>query len=353
MNAFKTSLFLALIIFINGCATLPTDPPLVLDDSQKTVQKYELKDLCAQYNVFWKWDSVSHVVTLRANNIQAKALVGSNVVLIGERKIILSEPIRTVQSSIIVPADFKIKVIDQLKQAATAKDKKAGYAISRRREVVIDAGHGGKDPGAIALSGTYEKDVVLDIARRVRDILKRKGVRVRMTRDSDEFISLKERTEIASQSEADLFVSVHANAHGSRSVHGVEVYAHKDLDFSERNEEQRKMNERFMFDHLMMKKNNEAVQGIVSDMLYVHKQAQSAPLAKKIADRTAADLQTKDLGDKYARFYVLRNTLIPAVLVEVGYLSNPKEDKLLQTKVYRRKVASSLADSILNYIDNE
>ena len=109
--------------------------------------------------------------------------------------------------------------------------------------VVIDPGHGGKDPGAIGRSGVQEKKIVLDISKRLKKILLNRGYKVKMTREKDEFISLQGRTEIASKSMADLFVSVHANSSPVRSVHGLEVYAAEYLDFKSRNEEQRKKNQ--------------------------------------------------------------------------------------------------------------
>lgn len=217
------------------------------------------------------------------------------------------------------------------------------------REIIIDAGHGGKDPGAIGRFGEQEKKIVLDISMRLKKILQNKGIKVKMTRARDEFISLQKRTEIASRSKADLFVSVHANSSPVRSVHGLEVYTAKYLGFKERNAEQRKTNQRLMFNHLSMKRGASGVEKIVSDMLYVHKQAKAETLAKQLAKKTAKRIKTKNRGKKESQFYVVKNTLIPAILIEVGFLSNPKESKLLQTSTYRQRVARGIAESILEY----
>ena len=184
---------------------------------------------------------------------------------------------------------------------------------------------------------------------RLKKILQNKGIKVKMTRARDEFISLQKRTEIASRSKADLFVSIHANSSPIRSVHGFEVYTAKYLGFKERNAQQRKINQRLMFSHLSMKRGASGVGKIVSDMLYVNKQAKAEILAKQLAKKTAKRIKTKNRGEKKSQFYVVKNTLIPAILIEVGFLSNPKESKLLQTSTYRQRVARGIAESILEY----
>ena len=327
-------------VFISGCATVSKQPPV------STKRETYLKDICARNNVSWQWDQVAQVVTLKYRGAKAKVLVGSDLVLMGEERVTLSAPARTVQSAVIVPPDFQSKVIRRLRQEAS---QKKGYAIPKFRSIIIDAGHGGKDPGAIGRTGLQEKVVVLDICKRIKKILQQRGFKVKMTRESDKFVSLKARTEIASRAAADLFVSVHANAAHVRSAYGFETFSAPDLGFVDRIATQRKINEGLMFSNLSIKKNALNVERIVSDMLYEHKQSESKLLAKQIGQKTAKLIKAKNRGAKKARFYVLRNTLIPAILVEVGFLSNPKEEKLLKKKTYRQKIARSLARSISDY----
>ncbi|MDO8580705.1 MAG: N-acetylmuramoyl-L-alanine amidase, partial [Candidatus Omnitrophota bacterium] len=215
--------------------------------------------------------------------------------------------------------------------------------------VVIDAGHGGKDPGAIGKTGVQEKQINLDIARRVKSILAQHQVKVIMTRDKDEFISLQDRTEIASRSKADLFVSIHANASSARSLFGLEVYCSKELDYTDRHEEQRLLNRREMKDHLAIWPNDPYADDIIFDLLDANKWGTCDPFADQVAESMSDYLKTKNLGGKRARFFVLRNTLIPAILVEVGFLTNPKEERLLKTSNYRQKIAYGLVKSILMY----
>ncbi len=337
-------LVIFLVAMISGCATVPKRPPVGVK------KEADLKDICARNNVVWQWDQVSQVVTLKYRGLKAQVLVGSDLVLIGEKRIVLSKPVRTVRSSIIVPADFQSKVIDRLRQKATLQK---GYRISKIRKIVIDAGHGGKDPGAIGRTGSWEKEIVLDISKRLTKILKARGFKVVMTRKNDKFIPLEGRSEIASRANADLFVSVHANSSPARSVYGLEVYSSKNLSFIDKIASQRRLNENLMFKNLAIKKGAPDVEKIVSDMLYTHKQTESRVLAKYVAKQTAKFAKTKNRGAKTARFNVLRNTLIPAVLVEVGFLTNPKEERLLKTSAYRQKVANSLARSITDYANGK
>lgn len=336
------SVSIILVFMIAGCTTAPRRPVI---SAHKEIL---LKDVCAKNDVYWQWDHVAQVATLVYRGIKAEVLVGSDLVIVDKERVTLSAPVRVVRSTVVVPIDFRSKVIRRLHQQATEQKR---YGTSQIRSIIIDAGHGGKDPGAIGKSGEYEKKIVLDISMRLKKILQDRGMKVEMTRERDEFISLQKRTEIASRSKADLFVSVHANSSPVRSVHGLEVFTSKYLGFKDRNAQQRKTNQRLMFSHLSMKKGATDVANIVSDMLYTHKQAEAKTLAQQLAKKTARRIKTKNRGEKESRFYVVKNTLIPAILIEVGFLTNPKESKLLQTSKYRQRVARGIAESILDYAD--
>ena len=333
-------LFVAIGIMIGGCATVPKRPPV----SEK--EGYSLKEICAQNDIQWTWDQVAQVITLSRKGVRAKMLVGSELVLVEDTRILLSAPVKAKRSAIIVPPDFRAKIVDLLQQRAA---QQRGYALFNARKIIIDAGHGGKDPGTIGYNGLQEKGVVLDISRRVADLLKERGFKVKMTRETDEFLSLEERTAFTSRENADLFVSIHANASPSRSVYGLETYSSMDLGFIDRIATQRKQNESMIFNNLEMKRGDPELENIVSDLLYTNKQYESARLADRMAKKVAKDAKTKNRGAKEARFFVLRNTLIPAILVEVGFLSNSKEEKLFESSDYRQLLAQSLAQSITDY----
>ncbi len=321
------------LIMIAGCAPLPPKP---------TEEEADLQELCTRYGIQWQWDSVSQMVTLSKEFSRARALVGSNVVILDNEKILLSQPLRRVRGTIIVPIDFKRKVIESLAREVYP-------LVTKFKEVVIDAGHGGKDPGTIGRSGLQEKTVVLDIAKSLKRNLEQKGIKVIMTRDRDDFISLEKRTEIASRSRANLFVSIHANASPHKSAKGLEIFYLRDLGSREKNDPQIKENRKYLFERYTMQKNSPVLENILLDMLYTYKRAESERLARYLTQKTSGQMKARNRGSKSSGFFVLRNTLVPAVLIEVGFLSNPQEEKLLKTQWYRQKIADSLAESILKY----
>jgi N-acetylmuramoyl-L-alanine amidase len=330
-----------LIILLAGCARPPKQTVVVPIGNE-----YVLAELAKGLDIEYGIDSISQGVFVARGESTAKGLIGSEVMILDGEKILLDAQIRFENGQIIVPKDFKAKIVDRM----LAKiDRARLFTLRKVGSVVVDAGHGGKDPGAIGPSGVYEKDIVLDIAKKLKKILERKGIKVIMTREKDEFISLKDRTVLASNSKADLFVSVHANAHDKRSVNGVEVYTLRDLDVFEKNEAQRQENHDTFYSRLDMKENDTQLKAILSDMLYDYKQAESMRLARDTAKGVADFVSAKDLGQKSSRFFVLRNTLVPAILIEVGYLTNPKEEKMLKTDAYRQRVAYAIAQSILEF----
>ena len=339
---YKITIIILISFLITGCSTVRPVPIFV---GHSPVL---LKDICKKNNVKWKWDSVSQIINLNYQGSVADLLVGSDVVMIGKEKIILSEPIDVVRSVIVVPVDFERRVVGNLidKHPGSYEPLSLRYKI---RQVVIDSGHGGRDSGAVGYSGLLEKDVVLDIAKRIKKILVKKSIKVIMTRSSDKFISLKKRTEIACKTKADWFISVHANSSTDSRASGVEVFDLKDMNRFQKNEEARQHNHNLHYKILNMDRADNDLQKIVSDMYYVKKQVESSKLAEKVSKNLSESLKTRCRGEKSSGFFVLRNTLIPAILVEVGFLSNPREERFLKTRKYRQKIAASIAASIMDY----
>lgn len=306
-----------------------------------------LNDMCSRYNVSWQWDGVTQVVILEFRNNKAKALVGSNVVLVGKDKIYLRQPLRRVNSTIYVPEDFEQLVLRPLGVVPGTKGLPVDWSRLKVRSIVLDAGHGGKDPGAQGKT-TREKEVTLDIAKRVKILLEDAGIKVKMTRTTDVFISLPGRTEIASQTNADLFVSIHANSNPNRKTEGFEVYYVKTNGKSDLDEEQRDRNEK-MFARQLNMRNSPVLREVVADMMYTFKKADSGKLARQMVKECSTHLNAANGGARTCRFFVVRNTLMPAVLVEVGYLTNRAEERKLATGAYRQKIAQAIARSIVNY----
>jgi len=171
--------------------------------------------------------------------------------------------------------------------------------------VVIDPGHGGKDPGAIGIGGLQEKNVILPISLEVTRILQQQGIDVRLTRDSDFFVTLQGRTDLANRIDADLFVSIHANSMGKArpDVNGIEVYYFGDRRLSDT----------------------------------IHR-------------NIVRSVDMRDRGVRRARFYVLRTSKMPSTLVEVGYVTGAEDAAKLANANFQRQMAAAIAGGIIEYI---
>jgi N-acetylmuramoyl-L-alanine amidase len=329
------------LFFVSGCATvpLPVSAPL---------PEISLNSVCDRYNVAWQFDGVTQVVLLEYKGARAKALVGSPVVLVGREKIILSAPLRRRQSIIYVPEDFESRVLTPFGVVLGRRGLIADMSVSRIRTIVVDPGHGGKDPGAAGTTGTKEKNVVLDIAKRLRGLLEGAGFKVIMTRTRDEFVSLAERTVVASRPDVDLFVSIHANSNPSARTRGVEAYYVRTVDKRDLDEDQRQMNEKVFARNLNMEY-SPLLAGIVAQMMYDHKTCESRKLAEEIASGVSRDMSAPNRGARASRFFVVRNTITPAVLVETGFLTNTQEERKLNSGGYRQRMAEAITRSIIDY----
>jgi N-acetylmuramoyl-L-alanine amidase len=217
----------------------------------------------------------------------------------------------------------------------------------QRWHVVIDAGHGGKDPGAIGPSGVMEKDIVLDIARRLRALMQQERQwRVTLTRDTDIFIPLDERTAIANSKGADLFVSIHANSAERPEAQGIETYF---LDLA--NDEQ-SMRVAARENATTLSKVSD-LQRILRDLQMTSKRNESSLLAgavqQALVQAPNGGRNGRDLGVKHAPFLVLMGAEMPSILVETGFVSNPGEERKLADPKYRAQAARAIFDGIKEY----
>lgn len=221
-----------------------------------------------------------------------------------------------------------------------------GLGVSR---IVIDPGHGGRDKGAIGGNGTYEKDITLAIAKKLKQAIeKNTRCQVLLTRTDDRFISLEERTAIANGEKADLFISIHVNAHEDRSIRGFETYF---LNLSRDRESARVA----AFENATSKNKISDLEAILKDLLRNTKISESSRLAKTVHQQLAQGLRKEyknfhDLGVKQAPFYVLLGAEMPSILIEAAFLSNEKEEQLLQQKTFQAQIAHGIAAGIKRYI---
>jgi N-acetylmuramoyl-L-alanine amidase len=216
------------------------------------------------------------------------------------------------------------------------------------RTIVIDPGHGGEEVGARGPGGTLEKDVVLAIARRLRDqLVNALGVQVFLTRNQDAEVELDARTAIANNYKADLFISIHANAVRARGAKGSEVYF---LSYQASDEESRRVAMlEGIAEPLGTAAPGSALELILWDMAQAEHLEESSALATRIQDELGAVTGSQVRGVKQAPFRVLVGATMPAVLVEVAFISNPEEEKLLSSAAYQGRVAGALMRGIARY----
>jgi len=265
----------------------------------------------------------------------------------GDRPLEISRSENAITAAPVAPP----AVVEQTKPVVAEPQAKPTFKPGKIRRIVVDPGHGGHDPGAVGAGGTREKDVVLAIGQKLSRLLRDEmGIDVVMTRSTDVFIELQERTAIANQVGADLFVSVHANAALSRGAAGIETY-YLNLAKTEK------------VAQLAARENNTTLekvsllQAVLFDLMANYKLNDSAHLAdevqkalhKKVGSRYSG---VKNLGVKQGPFYVLVGATMPSILVEVAFISNEREEGRLKDTEYQEATARGILDGLRAYISS-
>jgi N-acetylmuramoyl-L-alanine amidase len=240
----------------------------------------------------------------------------------------------------------KVETLPEVKPLSLAQQLGLGV-----KKIVLDPGHGGKDPGAMAF-GLKEKDIVLDIAKRLAPALKKElNCEVVLTRKDDTFISLEERTAIANTNNADLFLSLHINAHQSAKVRGIETYY---LNLTTNAEAMRvAARENATSTHQMSE-----LQDILSDIMKNSKIDESSRLAQQVHNSILAEVDKRGFGDiknlgvKQAPFYVLIGAQMPAILIELAFISNEKDVENLKNATFIEMLTREISEGIRAYISN-
>jgi N-acetylmuramoyl-L-alanine amidase len=262
--------------------------------------------------------------------------------------------VAAVAAAAVTPAKPKEKAPDPLSPAPAAPAVNTGGKFSVARQlglgvskIVIDAGHGGRDPGATAF-GVSESELVLDVALRLEKLLQqRPGFDTVLTRRTDEYVTLEERTERANRESADLFLSIHANASTVATARGVETYF---LNFALNRQAEAVAARENAASGLTMN----SLPGIVKAITLNSKLNESRDFAALVQQSMVRGLRPsnkllKDMGVKQAPFMVLIGAAMPSVLAEISFVTNRAEARLLKTSAYRQKIAESLLSGILKY----
>lgn len=237
------------------------------------------------------------------------------------------------------------KIADSVTAATTTK------APPKKHVIIIDAGHGGKDPGCIGKGGTREKDVVLSVAKRLRAKLEDAGFKTYMTRRDDTYLKLAQRAEYAEQKKGDLFISLHANANPSRSVKGFSIYT---LSEKASDEEAKKLAEsENAADKIGVDGFTEFERDIRAALSSLQQHA-VAEMSEEYANGCARAFRANKVEPqpgpsvRHAPFAVLRST-VPGALIELGHLSNSSEEKLLKNPDHQNRLVAAIVRSVKNY----
>lgn len=294
--------------------------------------------ICDAYGIDWKWDPALMTVDLNRGSAAVRLRVGEYKVYANGAINVQERPVVLHKGAVCIPSDFLRTIFNKLFLAYPAKavaqapaeeitPQRAAVSYYKINKIVLDAGHGGYDPGAIGRDGIKEKYIALDITKRIKELLENEGIEVVETRKEDRFIPLWSRVEIANRSNADLFISIHANASRTKRLKGFEVYF-----LSEAADDD-------------VYKNADVLDAILLDLVCTENRRDAVRLGNSILDNI--DVSKRAL--KSAKFFVLKGARMPAILIEVGYISNTDECLKLGWKDYRNKIAGKIVKGILKY----
>lgn len=302
----------------------------------------------------YDWDPITRNATITGPRGDARFHVGSKYVLADGRLEHLSSEVKIHRGSVVAPLEAE-PLLARLKIEAKAESEAAAPAAAqthlpaRRARVILDPGHGGSDTGAMSLSGVPEKEIVLRVAERVKERLEREGYEVFLTRETDVFVPLSERARFANGKNADLFVSVHANAAEAETLEGFETYTlSEDVDDS--------LLARARADHsprgggqFADARPSELTSSVVWDLVQAENRRESSRLAKEISSSVGHWVDAGHHRRRDARFYVLKWSESPAVLVELGYLTNHGNEAKLRDPFFQRRIGEAVAEGILRH----
>jgi len=264
-------------------------------------------------------------------------------------------PISYINGQYSLPEHFLLDIFPQIFPNSVYYEN--GFLLLNQRNnssikvIVLDPGHGGKDPGAEGANGLQEKNIVLPIAKKLKARIEAElDVRVLLTREDDSFVSLKDRTLFANANNADLFISIHTNAAENKKAHGIEVYY-----LSEAKNDESRAAQALENAVVIEFEGEEALQEysqadyVISDLIQSAQLIESINLAYKFQNNLVLETEASDRGVKSANFFVLRGAFMPSILVELGFISNFEEGKKLSKENYQDNLVESMFYGIKSF----
>ena len=289
-----------------------------------------------------QWDPILKNATVTTPEGEVKFHVGSEFILSQKGFEKLSEKVAYLQGEVMLPWSAN-RYFEQVPPRAVS------FAPTHQiKRVVIDAGHGGYDLGAMSSGGIKEKELALKVSKLVADELKFTGVEVVMTREKDVFVPLPERSKIANEKQTDLFISIHANASPTKNLKGFEVYYLSESadDLMVALEHADSVSSLGTARTVQPTKELKA---IYLDLEAYENRKESIRAAEAIADKVQKSITVAARRVKSAGFHVLKWTQCPSILIEIGYLTNSEDELKLVDSTYQRRLAQAIVKGFMNY----
>ncbi|HEY1477620.1 MAG TPA: N-acetylmuramoyl-L-alanine amidase [Chthoniobacterales bacterium] len=306
------------VLLLLACRALAFDWTLIKHDGRDYVPVEDV----AKFYSFTQADYLNDTVNLEGATLRVQGAVNARELYLNGLKFILSFPIIKVDNKILMSRMDLSKLVEPVLRPAK-------IPTSPAHTVVLDAGHGGFDQGAVSMLGN-EKDFALDVVERARDLLTKAGFNVRLTRSGDVFVPLEDRAAFANRQSNAVFVSVHFNAGPREDAGGIETYSLAPRGVPSTNNANLSLAD---------------FQPCVGNL----RDPENIALATAMHAALITKLGVSDRGIKRARFIVLRDCNIPAVLIEGGFLTNAQDRVRIATPVYRQMLAQAILQGVLSY----
>ncbi len=340
--------------WIARCYTLIGDSARASHHYQIVTNRYADKDIAAEALLELGRTYAQHGYKKRAETLYVEIVESAakeEIVSIASKEL---QELKTPENPVTIPdktsTQRKIEPKPQVKPKPPVADPEALTPGSLTREfgltaktIVIDAGHGGRDPGG-GRGDLIEKPIVLSLSKKIGAILSAKGYTVLLTRETDRFIPLKERTAFATRHKGDLFLSIHANASENPQANGIETY-YLDVKSTDKNAEIIAARENANSGYSIQE-----LESLLKGLIVESKSKDSRRLAKYVQQELVASTGAADRGVKHARFVVLIGTSVPAILVETGFVTNPTEGRKLTSDAYQQQLAAAIVRGVEKFL---
>ena len=316
---------------------------------------YELKKL---FDVQIEENILENNLSLGHNDRKLVFLISASYVIFDGDIYNFSYPLRVIGGKYYLPVTTLSVILPKFDSQFTYDENRKEITVAARTFqsskidlVVIDAGHGGKDPGAVG-KRSYEKNLTLNISQKVARALAERGVNVLLTRNTDEFVELRKRAQLANDNKADLFISIHCNASRYSNRRGTEVFI---LSTSKVTDE--RVQEAIATENSVVSKyegasalsHYDGLDFVLKDMTLSEHLLASNDLAHCVQEEMVKETGFNDRGVKQGPFYVLKGAFMPAILIELGFISNATQEKQLNSATYQTKFINAIVNGVIKF----